>query len=151
DLSQMGRDDTDASTYKLFWSWDEIDQWTGNGQTGEACALFDNDGDTNINFVACVRVTNLNADPATVGLVPLDSTHPVYLFSCSDNKNDRCTNPSPVSYTGESQADAGKRGTLVNSNLITDTDPFPAVGAVAAGSDFPHDSTVELQILKSII
>ena len=70
----------------------------------------------------------------------------MYLFSCSDNKNDRCTNPSPVSYTGQSQADAGKLGTLANSNLITDTDPFPAVGG-----NTPHDSTVEARILKSVI
>ena len=56
DLTQMGRDDTDATTYKLFWSWDQTDQWTGTGQTGDACALFDNDGDTNINFVMCVRM-----------------------------------------------------------------------------------------------
>ena len=73
DLTQMGRDDTDATTYKLFWSWDQTDQWTGTGQTGDACALFDNDGDTNINFVVCVRVNNPGADANTVAIVPLDA------------------------------------------------------------------------------
>src|SRR5436853_4338308 len=25
DLTQMGRDDSDPNTYKLFWSWDAVD------------------------------------------------------------------------------------------------------------------------------
>src|SRR5437773_1660758 len=41
DLTQMGRDDTDGTKYSLFWSWDSINSWTGTGQTGDACALFD--------------------------------------------------------------------------------------------------------------
>ena len=146
DLTQMGRDDADASVYKLFWSWDEIDQWTGSGQTGDACALFDNDGDTKINFVVCARVSNPNADPTTVELVPQDTTHPVYLFSCSDAKNDRCTQPNgPLPYTAPTDADAGVLGTRAKDNLITGTDPF------AVGSDNPYDSTVEVWVKKSIL
>src|SRR5437763_158391 len=39
DLTQMGRDErTDPGFYDLFWNWDSIDQWTGTGQTGDACA-----------------------------------------------------------------------------------------------------------------
>ena len=49
----MGRDDTDATKYKLFWSWDSTDLWTGTGQTGDACALFDYNGNTNIDAVVC--------------------------------------------------------------------------------------------------
>ncbi len=147
DLTQMGRDDSNASVYKIFWSWDEIDQWTGTGQTGDACALFDSDGDTKINFVVCARVTNLNADPTVVGLVQQDATHPVYLFSCSDAKPDRCTQPTgPLPYTAPTQADAGVLGTVAKANLITGTDPFAAVG-----SDTPYDSTVEVRILKSVL
>src|SRR5690242_6255863 len=147
DLTQMGRDDSDPTTYKLFWSWDEIDQWTGTGQTGDACALFDSDGDTNINFAVCARVTNTNADPTVVELVPQDATHPVFLFQCSDAKNDRCTQPTgPLPYTAPTQADAGVLGTLAKANLITATDPFNP-----AGSDSPYDSTVQVKILKSVL
>jgi Prealbumin-like fold domain len=141
DLTQMGRDDTDTNTYRLFWSWDSISAWTGTGQTGDACALFDNDGDTNINFVVCARVNNLTA--TDVRLLPMDATHPVFLFSCSDAKNDRCTQPSPVGYT--TGADAGVLGTLAKTNLITDTDPFPA------GESNPHDSTLQVDIAKSLV
>jgi len=147
DLTQMGRIDTDTSVYKLFWSWDEIDQWTGTGQTGDACALFDNDGDGKINFVVCARVSNTNADPTVVELVPQDATHPVYLFSCSDAKNDRCTQPDgPLAYNWPTQVDAGVLGTRAKANLITGTDPFSPVG-----SDFPYDSTVEVLINKSVL
>src|SRR3954470_7991183 len=40
ELTQMGRDDTDATFYQLFWSWDGTDF---QSQTGDACALFDSD------------------------------------------------------------------------------------------------------------
>src|SRR5262249_47583265 len=33
DLTQMGRDNSDPYYYKIFWSWDSIDQWTGTGST----------------------------------------------------------------------------------------------------------------------
>ena len=143
DLTQMGRNDLDPDFYKLFWSWDEIDQWTGSGQTGDACALFDSDGDTKINFVVCARVSNTDADPTVVELVPQDATHPVYMFACSDAKDDRCTQPSPVSYDA-GQADAGVLGTFAKANLITGTDPFQPVG-----SDFPYDSSVSVSISKA--
>ena len=49
DLTRFGRDDSNASLYKLFWSWDATDQWTGTGQTGDACALFDSNGDGKVD------------------------------------------------------------------------------------------------------
>ena len=145
DLTQFGRDDTDVTKYKMFWSWDSINSWTGTGQTGDACALFDNDGDGKINFAACARVANVNADPNNIQLVQMDATHPVYLWSCSDSKNDRCTNPNPVSYNSPADADAGVVGTDAKANLITDTDPF------AAGQSYPHDTTVEVDVSKAKI
>ena len=64
DLTQMGRDDSDAAMYKLFWSWDSTSHWTGNGQTGDACALFDSDGDGNVNYAVCARISNpMRRDP----------------------------------------------------------------------------------------
>src|SRR5918995_286490 len=95
DLTQMGRDDTDAGTYKLFWSWDATDDWTGAGQTGDACALFDTDGDTNVNYAVCARITNPGADPSVVNLTA-DSP---FLFLCSDGKDDRCTHPEQILLT----------------------------------------------------
>ena len=146
DLTQFGRDDSDATKFKLFWSWDSHDSWTGTGQTGDACALFDNDGDTKINFAICARVTNLDANPEDVRLVQQDATHPVFAFECSDAKNDRCTQPTgPLPYSSPTQVDAGVIGTLAKANLITETDPF------AAGEDFPHDTTLEVDILKSFV
>jgi hypothetical protein len=144
DLTQMGRDDSDSTKYKLFWSWDSISAWTGTGQTGDGCALFDKNGDTKIDFVVCARVANVNADPTNVQIVPQDSTHPVFLFNCSNAKNDRCTQPSaPLAYTWPTDADAGVLGTLAKDNLVTQTDPF------TAGESYKNDSTIEVDIKKS--
>jgi hypothetical protein len=158
DLTQMGRDDTHLSTsgtsgyYSLFWSWDSIDQWTGTGQTGDACALFDSDGDTKINWVVCARVSNPNANPEDVELVPMDATHPVYLFSCSDAKNDRCTQPSaPLTYTSPTQVDAGVLTSLAKANLITSTDPFDSSAVNGPGTSYPYDTTVEVKIAQSVL
>jgi hypothetical protein len=146
DLTQFGRDDTDATKYSLFWSWDSHDSWTGSGQTGDACALFDNDGDGKINFAVCARVANLNANPEDVRLVQQDAAHPVFAFSCSDAKNDRCAQPTgPLNYSSPSDINAGVLTSLAKANLITETDPF------AAGEDSPHDTTLQIDILKSFV
>ena len=158
DLTQMARDDTTASTYKLFWSWDSISAWTGQGQTGDACALFDTDtsgpGLGNIDYVVCVRVENFNADPTDVRIRPsIDADHPAFVFSCSDKKNDRCTNPAPVTYTPD-QLQAGALGSTPldpTANLITDTDPFDDSVPNGPGESYPYDSTVEIHILKALI
>src|SRR5262245_20554120 len=42
DLTRLGRNDQDPDYYNLYWSWDETDF---HGQRGDACALFDSDGD----------------------------------------------------------------------------------------------------------
>ena len=146
DLTQFGRDDSNAAKYKLFWSWDSINSWTGTGQTGDACALFDTGTDGKIDKAVCARVANVNADPNNVQIVPQDATHPVFLFNCSNAKNDRCAQPSaPLAYTVGNDADAGVIGTLAKANLITDTDPF------LAGSSNPHDSTIEVDVLKTLV
>ena len=144
DLTQMGRDDATPTTYKLFWSWDSISAWTGTGQTGDACALFDTDtpGNTFIDFVVCIRVENFQANAENVRILAPDG---VFAFDCSDKKNDRCTNPVPRSFAA-SDLQAGALGTLSpTGNLITHTDPFPA------GESANHDSTVEVHILKSYV
>jgi hypothetical protein len=139
DLTMMGRLDT-ASVYKLFWSWDSIDQWTGTGQTGDACALFDKNGNGLIDSVACGQVANKNADPTIV----VETVASPFFFSCSDKKPDRCTNPSPVSFTS-SQLVAGVLGTPTDrtSNLVTDLDPF------LTGSNYNKDATIEIDVQKA--
>ena len=141
DLTQMGRDDATAGLYKVYWSWDSHTAWTGSGQTGDACALFDTDGDTNINYVVCARVANFNANPNDVRVAPKSATETVYLFECSDKKNDRCTTPGPLAST---TITAGAFSPAT-SNLITHTDPF------AAGESYDHDTTIRLEIPGNII
>ncbi len=92
----MGRDDSDATTSKNVWNWDSTDSWTGNGQTGDACALYDTDGDGNINVAICVRVANTS--PTTVVNVPPSP----YVWTCNDGRPDRCFQPSgPLPYTDD--------------------------------------------------
>ncbi len=145
DLTRMGRDDSHATTAKIFMSWDSTDSWTGNGQTGDACALFDKNGNGGIDFVICGQITNPNANPAVVAQTP----NSPFAFSCNDKKIDRCGTPSPVAYSWPTQIASGPLGAISYTsanrfaNLITDTDPF------ASGSNNPNDSTLEIDILKS--
>ena len=147
DLTQMGRDDTDPNTFKLFWSWDATNDWTGVGQTGDACALFDTDGDGNINAVVCVRINNPLADPSRVTQTPSSP----FVFTCTDLRSDRCSQPTgPLPYT----ASDIQSGVLTGSgtpapsppgNLITNTDPFPNLNP---DQDFPNDSSIQVNISK---
>ncbi len=146
DLTQMARDNTDPSLYKLFWSWDSTAQWVSSGNTGDACALFDSDGDGNINYAVCVEIANVGGNPLVVAQTSISPT----AWTCSDAKNDRCTQPTarPIVVSGVTQVKAGPLGNVSNSsgNLITDTDPFSPVG-----SNYPNDSTIEVDILKSYV
>ncbi len=146
DMTQMGRDTVDSSVYRIFWSWDSISAWTGSGQTGDACALFNNDTtNANIDFVVCARVSNLNANPDDVRVLDGAAGKPVYLFNCSDKKNDRCTNPDPVAYNA-GDVTAGQIGTLTSGNLITETDPFGPAAVNGPGEAYPHDTTIDVRI-----
>lgn len=148
DVTQMGRDTSENPAVRIFWAWDSISAWTGSGQTGDACALFDDaDADAFINYVVCARVQNINADPNNVGILAADTNKPVYLFDCSNKKNDRCTNPVPRAYTA-GQVVAGPLSTLTQSgagNIISETDPF------TAGESNPHDSTIDIRIASTLV
>ncbi|MEQ1606381.1 MAG: hypothetical protein ABL999_16080 [Pyrinomonadaceae bacterium] len=50
--------DSDVSfgTQAVTWGWDDT-SWNGNN-TGDACVLYDNDGDGNNNFALCVTISN---------------------------------------------------------------------------------------------
>src|SRR5205085_555376 len=63
-----------SSDANLTWTWDDTG-WTG-GNTGDACALYDTDGDGKANFALCVSV---GSDPAVEG-----SGSPRF-YSCDDS------------------------------------------------------------------
>ena len=138
----MGRDESDPYYYKLFWSWDETAAWTGSGNTGDACALFDSDGDGNINFAVCGQITNPGGNPNLVNQTAL-STRP---YSCNNTKSDRCPKAAALIFT-PTDVLAGQFLTLASgtSNLITATDPFPA------GASNPNDSTLQVNIRKGFL
>jgi uncharacterized repeat protein (TIGR01451 family) len=147
DLTQMGRENSDATMYRLFWSWNSTNSWTGSGGTGDACALFDATGKGMVDFAVCGQVTNQNGNPSVV----VQTAGSPFVFSCGGKRNDRCANSVPVSYTA-SQVQAGVLSSdssdpnhwLLDKtgNLITATDPFTA-GA--------SDSTLQINILKSFL
>src|SRR5438876_7439101 len=153
DLTQMGRDDSDPSYYQIFWSWDSIDMWTGNGQTGDACALFDSDGDSNINYAVCGQITNLNGNPNLV----VQTTGSPFAFSCNNKRADRCGNPVPKSYVSSGTSPDIQAGPLPGStatppgNLITDTDPFGPTAPLGPGSNYPYDATLYMKIRKAFL
>ncbi|KKS29224.1 MAG: hypothetical protein UU90_C0011G0003 [candidate division WWE3 bacterium GW2011_GWD2_42_11] len=110
---------TDVAT-EIFtrWNWDDI-SWSGNN-TGDACNLFDTDGDGDVNYAICVTIGD---SPAQI-----QSTT---RYSCGDDKPDRCTSPStllPVSSNTECEV-----ATVTN-------DPF------AAGSNYPQDTQATCKI-----
>src|SRR5262249_29488063 len=102
DLTQMGRDNSDPNMYKIFWSWNSTNSWTGTGSTADACALFDATGNGMVDFAVGGEVTNQNANPN----VTVQTAGSPLVFPCGGKRNDRCSTPSPVSYTA-AQVQAG--------------------------------------------
>jgi hypothetical protein len=87
----------------VAWKWD-VTALSG-GNTGDACALFDTDADSKVNFAICVTIAGNPA--AQAGVSPR-------VYTCGDGKVDRCTS----TYA---------QVTPINSACITDptaTDPF---------------------------
>ncbi|HET7407345.1 MAG TPA: hypothetical protein VFJ21_09475, partial [Mycobacteriales bacterium] len=141
DLTQMGRDDKDPSVYKLFWSWDSTDLWTGAGQTGDACALFDSNGDGKVNYAICAQISNPNGN---TGKVTMTANSPT-AWSCNDSKNDRCAGPVALAFTSSDVMFTPLGSPDPSGDLTTATDPF------LGGSNYPNDATVEAVIKKSFI
>jgi hypothetical protein len=155
DLTQMGfyedkgviADPTD-DVLDVVWSWDEISV-SGNN-TLDGCALFDSDGDTFINVSICATIQKVNGPS---GGMFLAGTPTVY--TCSDNKDDRCTNPSQQPAPslanligGALVVDGAGNLLAIPGNpfdLITNTDPF------AAGAGFPQDTTIRLRIRRTYV
>jgi hypothetical protein len=91
DLNCMDRADNVAGKLFVKWSWDDINSWTGSGQTGDGCALIDTDNDGNVNVAICARIQN-NASGTQIIQVPTTGAADVYI--CTDSKPDRCAAPS---------------------------------------------------------
>ena len=149
DLTHMGRDNSDPYYYKIFWSWDSIDQWTGTGSTGDACALFDSDGDGKVNYAVCGQITNQNANPNVV----VQTTGSPFAFSCNNARTDRCGSPTSKSFTSTDIQAGPLPGSTASpaGNLITDTDPFGPTALNGPGSNYPSDATLYMRIRKAFL
>lgn len=122
DLTKMSVDYSGLPTsIAVTWNWDEKGPG-GNvgGNTGDACSLYDTDGDGLVNYSLCVII---------------DGNPSVYqskvLYSCSDAKSDRCTNPVTIS--------AASVTSTCTANVQA-TDPFPGPPNSLKGDDYPNDS-----------
>jgi hypothetical protein len=120
DLTRHGVDGSNLPvSLDVTWNWDT----TGfSGQnTGDACSLFDNDDNGFVDFAVCVTI---NQDPAVQA-----ATSP-RLFTCGDDKVDRCTQPLAQI----------PNPTSTCTVAITATQPF------AAGESTPNDTTATCTI-----
>src|SRR5262245_56959338 len=114
DLTQMGwiEDVTTAGGpyIDLFWSWDE--NTVSGGNTLDGCALFDNNGNTLIDFAVCGTVNGKTNSMFLKTVTP---------YTCGDTRNDRCGTPTVKPYsTGEILGGALKASPLSNFPAITD-------------------------------
>lgn len=115
DLTQMSVDYSGLpSDFDLTWNWDEL-RWTGNN-TGDACALFDTNGNGFADNALCVTVAG---NPG--------SWQATNLYSCDDDRNNRCTNSVGMTISGITSCTAG----------TSSDDPF------AAGDEYPNDTKAE--------
>ena len=131
DLNQM------CSSYTLMpqsllvnWNWDDT-SWPG-GNTGDACSLFDTDGDGFANYSLCVII---EGSPATY-----QST---VLYSCGDASANRCTNP--ISQITQSDT------TVCTAQVEENADPFPGPPNKDEGDDYPRDTIARCAITMNDI
>lgn len=128
DLNEMCTDVSpdNPTSVGVTWSWDSL--YGSGANSYYACALFDTDGDGNINTAVCIQMF---PDPDNLNIMTFSKAE---YYTCSDAKADRCTipgDPIPVEYC---------------STYSDDTDPFnptdyplTAGSPGGSGSDFPSD------------
>ncbi|MFN8585645.1 MAG: hypothetical protein U0446_10040 [Dehalococcoidia bacterium] len=154
DLTRMTGDDPSTSAqFEVSWSWDEPTTIKG-GNASNACAMFDTNGDGNVNYSFCVEVSYT----AQRGYFITDSgsgadsaaDFPAWI-QCTDNKNDRCTQPTRL-------ADPYTNPVVAASCSVaeTSTDPFGPTNQTAgtpggAGDDYPSDLSVTCQLSQTLI
>ena len=86
DLTEMCVSPISGGILPISWQWDDT-SWSGKN-TGDACSLYDTDGDGLANYSLCVTVSG---SPATQ---TADSPR---LYSCGDTSAFKCTSPVLVS------------------------------------------------------
>ena len=121
DLNQLTVDfePLDGHDMDVTWNWDKLSLDTG-GNTFDACSLFDTDGDGNANYSLCVSIQEDTDVPADGTANYLDTK----LYSCGDDKADRCTQPvTTLAQDLNGDGDFNDTGeTLVpNPNPLTNT------------------------------
>ncbi|MBI4897907.1 MAG: DUF11 domain-containing protein [Actinobacteria bacterium] len=122
DLTRHGVDASGLPTsLQVAWNWDTIG--LNGANTGDACALFDTDADGKINYALCVTIAG---DPAA----PTDTR----LYSCGDDKVDRCTTPIAAILAFGSSCTVAQ----------TATDPFSP-----SGESYPNDTTATCSVLMA--
>jgi len=67
-----------SNDFYSAWKWDDT-SWNGNN-TGDACSLFDTDGNGLVDFAVCVTIGTKNATELSTRV-----------YSCGDTRSDRCT------------------------------------------------------------
>jgi hypothetical protein len=99
DLTAQSSAFHDGSFYSA-WKWDDL-SWSGKN-TGDGCSLFNSGGNaSNVDFAVCATIG---------GKTPVLQT--VVVYSCSDGRPDRCTNPEVI---GTFTTDAGTYCQLTNN------------------------------------
>jgi uncharacterized repeat protein (TIGR01451 family) len=115
DITRLCTDNANLPTsFDVYMSWDETGFSGAN--TGDACVLFDTDGDAggNIDYAICISV---DGDPASLSAGPL-------IYSCGNANPDRCSSPGTITPSGSTTCSAS----------VQSEDPFPA------GDDYPNDT-----------
>lgn len=80
DLSLQGTATPQPGDLWTMWQWDDTSLSGGN--TGDACALFDTNANSKVNFAVCVTIQSNPAVQAPVS---------PRVYTCGDGKVDRCT------------------------------------------------------------
>jgi uncharacterized repeat protein (TIGR01451 family) len=101
---------SDSVANSISWNWDELSV-SGNGQSLDACALFDTNGNGFADRALCISTQDGD---------PFDKI----AYTCNDSRPDRCAG-----------ANAGSVAASSCNVSVTATQPF------AAGSDSPNDLT----------
>ncbi len=121
DLSKMCVNYSGLPTsINVSWNWD--DTGFSGENTGDACSLYDTNGDGLANYSLCVGVTG---NPASWSYTKL--------YSCGDGRSDRCDQPTLLIPAPTSTC----------STSIQGTDPF------SAGDFYPNDTEANCNVNMS--
>ncbi len=82
DLSLM-QSDSDSSDGSIDVVWQLDDASIGGGEESQGCALYDTDGDGNVNYALCVSLIDDGGSTLS---------EPVF-YECDDSKNNKCQQP----------------------------------------------------------